>query len=110
MTIDEQDALLARFADVHHPMVELGKLVGVESLNTILECFASERLYIPTPERFWSRLKRDVRNHDICLKYNGKNMHELEDETGLSPRQLRRILKSGHGLEDMSALCMVDEA
>lgn len=109
MTTDDQASLLTRFVDEHHPMIELGKLVGVDALNSILNRFASERLYIPSPERFWEGLQREARNHDMCLKYNGKNIDEVAISGGVSPRHARRIIKNGHGLEDMSALCMVDE-
>lgn len=86
------EALLSEFSDDYSDLVALGHRIGAEGLNEVLKLLGGCKIHIPTPETFWQRLYREVRDRMVRDKFNGRNYAELGTETGLTPMQVRRIV------------------
>lgn len=87
-----RDDLLGNFSDEHSDLVALGKRIGAEALQAVLEVFGGQKPHIPSAEDFWARLDREVRNERIRANFRGNNYAELAMAERLDERQVRRIV------------------
>lgn len=86
------DQLLASFSPDHSPWVALGQDIGGQALQRVLEHVGGTKPHVPMPDSFRADLVREIRDTDIRARFNGTNYDELSADTGLTPRQIRRIV------------------
>lgn len=89
---EQQLALLDTFSDEHNEFVALGKRIGPDALNAVLETLGGQKPHVPTPTSFWSGLVREVRDEKVRARFRGNNIDELAQEFELSERHIRNIL------------------
>jgi hypothetical protein len=89
--LDEAE-LLSAFDPDHSPLVELGQRIGPDALNCVLEVLGGEKRHVPTRENFWAAVQREIRDHEIRARFNGRNVRQLAAEYGLHWRMIYRIV------------------
>ena len=79
--------------------LELGQRIGAFALNELMEYLGGEKKHIPKADTFWNNLLRDVRDHEIKMKFKGNNYVELAEEYTLSARHVHRIIHGRNAQE-----------
>lgn len=98
---DSLTELLASVEDDNNQFAELGRRIGPDNLNAVLEVFGSQKPHVPTPDSFWARLLREERNAKIRQEFNGRNYAELAEKysghRGLGTLSERHVREIVHG-------------
>lgn len=92
LTAAEKTTLLAMFDESYGDFVAVGKVVGAEHLEALLQALGGQKPHVPTPENFWQQLRRAARDEEMRRKFKGHNQQELAIDYRMSERQVRRIL------------------
>jgi len=69
---------------------ELADIIGWEAYLKLLANYAGCRIYVRNPER----ISKQIRDAEICRKFNGSNYRELAKEFYLSESAVRKILRN----------------
>lgn len=67
--------------------------IASELVNRLTENLGGASFYFPTI----SAVKRRARNEEMRQKFNGRNLHELAREYGMTVRHAHRIVNSRDG-------------
>ncbi len=73
---------------------ELAEIVGLEAYRKLVTSYGGSHVYICKSET----VLRELRNSEICNKFNGYNYHELAKEYNLSDKTVREIVS---GIKDI---------
>ena len=76
-----------RLDQLPEEMKELCEVIGFENVRKLMEAYGGCTLYIPC------RVVATVRNAFVLERYNGQNTAELARKTGLTVRQIQRLVK-----------------
>jgi Mor family transcriptional regulator len=81
-------------------IVELGKVIGIDSLRVVLSMLGGPldmQVYIPSFDNFIAALRRQLRNNDIHDSYNGTpaSIGTLAARYGISNTRVRQIVAQG---------------
>lgn len=88
-------ALLDIFSEEDSELIELGKRIGSEHLNDVLDVFGGMKPHIPSADNFWRALERRKRDAEIKAAFKGNNLDALMEAYNLTERRLRQILFEG---------------
>lgn len=86
------DQLLENFTPEHSSWVAIGKRIGGEALEVVLDELGGQHTHVPTAEYFRAALFRTIRDADIRARFRGTNYDELSTDYDITPRQIRRIV------------------
>ena len=76
--------------DLPQAQHEVAELIGLEAYVKLIQKYGGMRpLYIPK----FTEIKREIRNHEICSKFDGYNFQELAREYELTETMVREIVK-----------------
>ena len=78
-----------RLEDLPEDTHQLVEIVGMEKMIEIVKSYGGDTLYIP----MYSSLVRCDKTKKVVKEYNGKNLTALRNKYGLSPEQIKYILK-----------------
>ncbi len=67
---------------------ELAETIGLEAYKKLVANYAGCPLYINKPER----ITKQIRDAEICRKFNGSNYRQLAKEYRLSVSAVRKII------------------
>lgn len=91
-SVKTQLELLGQFDADYSPLVRIGYRIGPQALTVVLEELQGQKPHIPSPDHFWDRLAREVRNEQMRAEFNGRNLAELAARYQLAERYVRRIV------------------
>ena len=95
MTIEQKQRLL-NSSDKGNELVLIGQRIGVEALTAVLDILGGTtgcETYIPSPQNFFGRLQRDIRDADIRERWTHGNTSDLAAQYGISPRRVLQIVQ-----------------
>jgi len=75
---------------------ELAETIGLEAYKKLVANYAGCPLYINKPER----ITKQIRDAEICQKFNGSNYKELAKEFYLSESSVRKIIQNAINKHD----------
>jgi len=89
------DKLLATVGDSDDPLIELWQTIGSRTFMQVLDILGGPsgmQTYVPTPQNFLAKHKRNIRDPDIRRRFkSGKNVHALAVEYGVTKTRIRQI-------------------
>lgn len=69
LSVSDKQALLAQTADdaelLDSPLFEFAQMVGPEAIDQLCQIYSGEKIHIPTPKNFWSRLNRHLHHTEM---------------------------------------------
>jgi len=94
MTDADLDALMSKISvtDPDNTVALLGSIIGRDKLKVVLDTIGGGEIYLPRFENFVRGITRNLRDRDICLRYNGSNTRQLAVEYELQPRRIQQIV------------------
>lgn len=79
-----------KMEDIPDNMIAMVEIIGMEEFIELSKLYGGDILYIPS----YRSLKRQSRNRQINMEYDGFNARELSQTYDLSVGQIHRITRS----------------
>ena len=79
-----------KMEDIPDNMIAMVDIIGMEDFVEITKLYGGDIVYIPS----YKSLKRQSRNREINMAYDGFNARELSQVYELSVSQIYRIIRS----------------
>ena len=80
---------MVQINDIPYSLHQMVEIIGMENFLKICKMYGGYTLYIPV----YNKVIMGDRNRKIVREYNGKNLTALRNKYGLSPEQIKYILK-----------------
>ena len=75
--------------DIPYSLHQMVEIIGMKNFLKLCKMYGGYTLYIPV----YNKVIMGDRNRNIVKEYNGKNLTTLRNKYGLSPEQIKYILK-----------------
>lgn len=104
LTLAQKQRIL-NSSDKGDELVLIGQRIGAEALTAVLDILGGTtgcETYIPSPQNFFERLQRDIRDADIRERWTQGNTRVIAAQYGISPRRVLQIVHSDPNMREVS--------